>query len=378
MATINGLRLYPEEAVQNIATMIRRGTGTNNTYKISQMAAAISALSNTGGDASQFASYLQSGFGIKYSYSSTSKFTSLRPYLFYQAGSSLTAVSYPNVTSVGTYAFFSCSSLASVYLPNCLTVGSHAFQYCRALSSINLSKVTTGLGTDTFGGCSVLQSVNLNLCESIPARCFANLPALSSISLPNCLYVGESAFYSCSQLASISMLKVSFLDLYAFYSNKVLASVNLPACIEIGAFVFGSCVNLSSVSLPALKSLGYSAFRYCSSLTSINLPKVEILGHQGYQFTSCINLHTVDLGSALTSIPSCCFNSCYNLLSVYLRGSSICQLAYYTSVFKSTPISGYTTSTGGVLGSIFVPASLVSAYQAATNWVRFSSRITSI
>ena len=49
-----------------------------------------------------------------------------------------------------------------------------------------------------------------------------------------------------------------------------------------------------------------------------------------------------------------------------------------TSTFTSTPIAGYTTSTGGVYGSIFVPASLYDRYISATNWVTYSSRFVSV
>ena len=46
-----------------------------------------------------------------------------------------------------------------------------------------------------------------------------------------------------------------------------------------------------------------------------------------------------------------------------------------SSVFKNTPIAGYTYYTSGVYGSIFVPESLVSEYKTATNWVSVADRI---
>lgn len=48
------------------------------------------------------------------------------------------------------------------------------------------------------------------------------------------------------------------------------------------------------------------------------------------------------------------------------------------NAFSSTPISGYTSSTGGVYGSIYVPASLLASYKAATNWVNYSDRIVGV
>jgi len=55
----------------------------------------------------------------------------------------------------------------------------------------------------------------------------------------------------------------------------------------------------------------------------------------------------------------------------------VCTLSNINA-FGSTPISNYTTSTGGVYGSIYVPASLVDSYKTATNWATYSNRITAI
>ena len=101
-----------------------------------------------------------------------------------------------------------------------------------------------------------------------------------------------------------------------------------------------------------INQVGSHAFEYCPSLTSINLPQV-------------------------TTIGSYAFASCYNLLTLSLPGNSVVSLAS-TTVFNSTPISTYTTSTGGVYGSIYVPASLYNSYITATNWSVYSARIVSI
>jgi len=58
-------------------------------------------------------------------------------------------------------------------------------------------------------------------------------------------------------------------------------------------------------------------------------------------------------------------------------GSSVCTLSN-VNAFTSTPISNYTTSTGGVHGSIYVPASLYDTYIASTNWATYSARFVSV
>jgi len=77
------------------------------------------------------------------------------------------------------------------------------------------------------------------------------------------------------------------------------------------------------------------------------------------------------------TISSYAFRRCYRLLSAYFLGTSVPELQH-SNAFLSTPIAGYTSSTGGVLGSIFVRASLLTSFQSATNWAYFSERFVSL
>ena len=55
----------------------------------------------------------------------------------------------------------------------------------------------------------------------------------------------------------------------------------------------------------------------------------------------------------------------------------MCTLAA-VNAFINTPISNYTTSTGGVYGSIFVPSALLDTYKNATNWKTYSARMVGL
>ena len=117
--------------------------------------------------------------------------------------------------------------------------------------------------------------------------------------------------------------RVKSIGNYAFYSCTYLTSVNFPVCTNIGSYAFQSCINLTSVNFPACTNIGEYAFR------------------------SCTSLNTLTLGA-----------------------SSVCTL-YNSSVFYSTGIKSRS-------GSIYVPASLVASYKAATNWAYFSNIIYAI
>ena len=81
------------------------------------------------------------------------------------------------VTSIGSYAFTSCSSLSSISIPDSVTsIGSSAFQSCYNLVSISIPDGVTSIGSYAFQSCS----------------------SLSSISIPDSVTsIGSSAFQSC-------------------------------------------------------------------------------------------------------------------------------------------------------------------------------------
>ena len=133
--------------------------------------------------------------------------------------------------------------------------------------------------------------------------------------------------------------------------------------------MFSGCSLLTNPSFPVATMIGSYAFTYCTSLGQINFPEATTI--KSCAFANCHRLTTASLPKA-TTIGSYAFSNCYNLKSLYLMGSSVCTLSDRW-VFNSSPIGGYSTS-AGTYGTIYVPASLLTAYQTATNWTYFSSR----
>lgn len=316
MATINGLRLYPETAIQNIATMIRRGNGTNNTYKLSQMPAAISALSNTGGDESVFLRVLNNYAAVLSSYS-TGNYSRIKPYFLYSASfSSLTEVNFPYALEVGDYAFFGIGSLVSASFPTCKKIGRAAFAYCSSLTDINIplveyigstafqsTKITSvyfskclSVGGIAFGTCANLSSVNLPVCEYIGNNVFGNTPSLTYVSLPKLKVIGSSAFYYCSSpfISSFTAPLCEIISDTGFFCASIING-SFPNCISIGYQGFNGCKNLENINISKCKYLSGIAFAGCSKLSSINLPVCTDIGASA--FSQCWSLHTADLGA---------------------------------------------------------------------------------
>lgn len=175
-------------------------------------------------------------------------------------------------------------------------------------------------------------------------------------------------------ITSVTNSEVGYVGAYAFASCTSLTTASFPSCQVINSSAFFSCSKLTTISFPSCSSIGNSAFYYCYKLTTIELPVCKTVG--SYAFGNCYSLTTASFPSCV-SLYNYAFVNCYNLTSLYLTGSSVAGLINSTA-FNSTPIAGYTTSTGGVYGSIFVPSSLYNTYISSTNWVYFSSRFVSV
>ena len=148
-------------------------------------------------------------------------------------------------------------------------------------------------------------------------------------------------------------------------------SISFPNCIRIGFMPFQRCSNLVSVDFPNCTSISNGVFADLYKLISINFPKCTIIGNNA--FSSCYSLTSVSFPSC-NIIESSAFINCRNLSQVYLTGSSLCNLLH-SNAFASTPFTGYSSSFSGT-PYIYVPESLVTSYQNATNWTYFSSYIS--
>lgn len=201
---------------------------------------------------------------------------------------------------------------------------------------------------------------------------FAGCYSLTTANFPTCTTIGSNAFYSCTNLTFVSFPKCTSIKDYAFTNCHSLTFANFPECTSLEMGAFYSCYSLASANFPKCTYLRPAAFCSCSNLTSINFPKCTYIEMQA--FYKCSNLISISFPEC-THIGNYAFNGCSSLTTIILGYSSIVKLNH-SNAFYSTPMS--TSSYTGTYGSIYVPASLVSAYQSATNWSYYSSRITSI
>ena len=161
---------------------------------------------------------------------------------------------------------------------------------------------------------------------------------------------------------TIAISGLTVIDDYAFYSCKSLTSVTIGNSVtNIGSYVFVSCSSLTSVTIPdSVTSIGSYIFAYCSSLTSATIPD-SITSIDDYTFANCSSLTSVTIPDSVTSIGPYVFANC----------SSLAQLI----LFPSSPPTLGSNAIPSNVQSIYVQQSSKAAYQEATNWTAFASKI---
>ena len=157
------------------------------------------------------------------------------------------------VTSIGNYAFWSCSSLTSITIPKSVTsIGANAFERCSSLTSITIPDSVISIGASVFEECRNLSSITLsNNITSIGNWAFHGCP-LTSITIPDSVTsIGAMAFYSCSNLQTISLSCKSSLkrsdfgdqaDLVSPASHKLTkVEAKAATCTEKGNKEYWTC-----------------------------------------------------------------------------------------------------------------------------------------
>ena len=293
-----------------------------------------------------------------------------------------------SVTSIGDYAFSSCSSLTSITIPEGVTsIGYWAFSDCSSLTSITIPEGVTSIGNWAFYGCTSLTGIWVGKCnpnysndengvlynkeKTRLIQCPGGLSGTYAIP-DSVTSIGNYAFYGCSSLTSIIIPdSVTSIGNRAFYGCSSLTSITIPNGVtSIGYRAFSGCSSLTSITIPnSVTSIGDDAFSGCSSLTSITIPNgVTSIGSDA--FSGCNSLTSITIPNGVTSIGSSAFSGCNSLTSITIPDSvtSIGNRAFMdctslTSVTIPdgvTSIGDYAFSGCSSLTSITIPESVTS------------------
>ena len=208
--------------------------------------------------------------------------------------------------------------------------------------------------------------------------------------------IGSHAFYcssGCYSLSSITIPNsVTSIGAYAFDACYSLASITIPNGVtSIRAYAFDDCYSLSSITIPnSVTSIGAYAFYRCYSLASITIPN-GVTSIEESAFTLCIILKSITIPNGVTSIKESVFTSCYSLTSIIIqngvtsierRAFAYCYGAafYDFTTYTMVPTLAIANVFNGISADcqIRVPASLVDAWKAATNWSTYADHIVGV
>ena len=151
------------------------------------------------------------------------------------------------------------------------------------------------------------------------------------------------------------------VNTHTYTDGKTEHTIAISGLTNIYYRAFNGCSSLTSVTIGnSVTSIGNNAFYNCSSLTSVTIGNsVSSIGDVA--FNGCSSLTSVTIGNNVTSIGSYAFNGCSSLKQLIL--------------FPSTPPTLGSGAIPSTIQSIYVQQSPKAAYQKATNWTTFASKI---
>lgn len=142
-----------------------------------------------------------------------------------------------------------------------------------------------------------------------------------------------------------------------------ITGVTLSDATLIPENFLNGATNLASFSAPLATSVWASALANCPALQYIVLPSCAAT--ENSCFATGSGLLAADLGGTPSSgsgFKQQAFNGCSNMNVLILRGSAMWALGNI-NCFNNTPFAS-----GKAGGMLYVPQSLISTYQADTNW----------
>ncbi len=311
---------------------------------------------------------------------------------------------------------------------NYTRVGDTEFQNDETLVAALIPETVAYIGTNSFNGCTNLKYINLENVTSVSTWSFSNSGLYGELYMPNLTHIDWGSFENTkikkvASLGSITELKgTAPWNDATFKDCTELREVVLPNNPIDLACAFWGCTNLTTINMENVTALRQWTFRGCVNLHfdelympnltflddncwagGFNYPyiyKITSLGHitelrtgspaaRYGTFSQFTGLTEVNLHEGITKIGAAAFLECSSLPEITIPSTvtrieqwafADCPLLKDMTCLATTPpdISGGGDAGFSNLTNIYVPAASVSAYQSASVWSNYASKIQAI
>ena len=327
-------------------------TNNNLIYTVSGTSAYLTSLGNSTGDIS-----IPATFAVDSTTYTVLGISGSGPNSSIEGASLVTAISFDpssTLTSIPSYAFFSCTNLMYIELPSSVqTIGNNAFDGCTNLESITFTSSAI-VGFNPSGSTTAEIGARAQALRASIIVNASGVPFTSSIQNSSLTTIGANAFDGCSKLTTTDCNQCYNLQTIgdeAFMGcNRLWTS--FPSSIQsIGSGAFKECNGSGYIrfSPMSLTTLGSQAFYQCvnlsgyfdfsnSSLNSIPVSAFA-MGAGGSNLTS------VKLSSNITHIQDGAFAYNTQLANILFYPNSSLTYIGYTAFSRCTKLSGSFPST---------------------------------